>query len=113
MKPESSAGLVDQTLGQGRQLHRRVGRRLVLLLDLEPELFAVDRDRTRRLDAEPDGGAAHLEHLDHDLTPDDHSLAGTTRHTQHAVKLRAWPDRDVSLRVKPRLRPRPPARRAG
>ena len=53
-------------------------------LDLGVDLGAVHLDAARRLDPQPDGVAADVEHDDPDLVPDDDALAGTTGQHQHS-----------------------------
>ena len=64
---------------------RRLHRVAVRLLELGEDLFAVDVDRARRLDAEPNLIAAHLEHRHDDLVPDHDALVRTTREHEHGV----------------------------
>jgi hypothetical protein len=62
-----------------------------LALDLAPDLLAIDRDRSRRGDPQPDAGPPDLQHLDHHVVADDDPLAGTAFDPEHDVDLTVSP----------------------
>ncbi len=62
---------------------RRLHRIAVRLLQLGEDLFTMDIDRARRLDAEPYLIAADFENRHHDLVPDHDALVRTSREHEH------------------------------
>src|SRR4051812_6797312 len=62
-----------------------LGGGLVLVLDRAPELFAVDRNRARRGDADAHAGAGDLDDLDHDVVAEHDLLARASRDDEHGT----------------------------
>src|SRR4051812_14848830 len=69
--------------GGARELGRSGGGGLVLLAHGVPDLLAVDRDRARGLDADANGIADDLHHVDDDVVAEHDLLAGTAGDDEH------------------------------
>src|SRR3954447_15599592 len=75
--------------GSARELGRSGGGGLVLLAHGVPDLLAVDRDRARGLDADANGIADDLHHVDDDVVAEHDLLAGTAGDDEH-LKIPPW-----------------------